>query len=386
MFNIVIIEDEELERRALRRIIETNLDSARIVGEARNGTEAVRLIETCQIDLMLVDIRIPRPNGLEIIQMVRDRGMQTKVIILTAYDYFEIMQSAIHLKADNFLLKPVRTDDLLKAVSACLGTVDATASTALPDAPPSLSIPSARRDDAPLSFPTQADPETVAETAHIARQIAELVESTSYRACLTLVRQRLEAIYARKDVPPRRAVLEYIRTVVRVAEERQLAMPSCITRKIDALAQQRLDLHSHYQMLELVYQIVDVLFEAREPGGAHASDYIQDVLNYIERNLHKGVTLEEAAGFANISSCYLSRLFRKEMGGTFISYLKTKRIERAKELLADSDLPITNVSLDLSFQDANYFCKAFKKEVGVSPSEYRRQYRRPVVDCPAPSA
>ncbi|WP_321344284.1 response regulator [Breoghania sp.] len=378
MFNIAIIEDEELERRALRRIIEKNLESANIVGEARNGTEAVRLIETCKIDLMLVDIRIPRPNGLEIIQMVRDRGLNTKVIILTAYDYFEIMQSAIHLKADNFLLKPVRTDDLIKAVSECLGTMSPPVSTAIPDETPSLDAPATACEETPLSFPTHADPENMAETTQIAKQIADLVDQTSYRACLTLVRQRLEEIYARKDVPPRRAVLEYIRTVVRIAEDRRLTLPASVSRQIDALAQQRLDLHSHYQMLELLYQIVDVLFEAREPGGAHAADYVQDVLNYIERNLHKGITLEEAAGFANISSCYLSRLFRKEMGVTFISYLKTKRIDRAKELLADSDLPITNVSLDLSFQDANYFCKAFKKEVGVSPSEYRRNHRSPL--------
>ena len=117
MFDIAIVEDEELERRALRKILEANLDGARIVGEARNGTEAVELIETRHIDLMLVDIRIPRPNGIEIIQMVRERGLATKVIILTAYDHFDIMQSAIHLKADNFLLKPVRTSELLNAVN-----------------------------------------------------------------------------------------------------------------------------------------------------------------------------------------------------------------------------------------------------------------------------
>jgi methylphosphotriester-DNA--protein-cysteine methyltransferase len=47
-------------------------------------------------------------------------------------------------------------------------------------------------------------------------------------------------------------------------------------------------------------------------------------------------------------------------------------------LLKNSDLPITNVALDLSYADANYFCKAFKKEVGISPSEYRRRFQKHV--------
>ncbi|MBB4301455.1 YesN/AraC family two-component response regulator [Rhodobium orientis] len=372
MFDIAIIEDEELERRALRKILETNLDGVNIIGEARNGSEAVHLLDAYSIDLMLVDIKIPRPNGLEIIQMVRDRGLKTKVIILTAYDYFEIMQGAIHLKADNFLLKPVRTEDLLNAVGECLRSI--TPSVATSEAAPVLAKPVA------------ATPAPSGETAAIAAQIATLVDQSAYRQCLALVRRHMETIYARKDTAPRRAVLEYVRAMVQVVEDRGMDLPPALARQIDALASQRLDLDSHFQMQEMLCQMTDVLFEATETGGAHASDHIQDVLNYIERNMHKGVTLEDAADFAHISPCYLSRLFRKEMDMTFISYLKTQRIERAKELLRESDLPITNISLDLSFQDANYFCKAFKKEVGLSPSEYRRKYRRRQAEAPVAAA
>ncbi|MDV7143429.1 AraC family transcriptional regulator, partial [Tropicimonas sp. TH_r6] len=129
---------------------------------------------------------------------------------------------------------------------------------------------------------------------------------------------------------------------------------------------------SHFQVQELVFQVVDLLFEAKGQGGTRSSDHVQDVLNFIERNLHKRVTLERAADFAHISPCYLSRLFRKEMDANFVSYIRERRITRAKDLLASSDLPIGNIALDLSFNDANYFCKAFRKEVGLSPSEYRR--------------
>lgn len=344
MFNIVIVEDEELERRALRKILEDRLEGAEVIGEARNGNEAVALLETRQVDLMLLDIRIPRPNGIELMQMVRDRGLATRIIILTAYDHFDIMKEAIHLKADEFLLKPIRTEDLLKAVRGCLGAI-----------------------------PASARP---AAGAPVADRVGALIEANDYRECLALLRHRVESIYAREGVVLRREVRELLGELAAMIRTRGLDLPKALQRRIAELDQRNLDLHSHYQVQELVFQIADVLFEVTEPGGAHAGDRIAEVLNYIERNLHKGVTLEDAAEFARISPCYLSRLFRKEMDTTFIAYVKAQRIERAKVLLRDSDLPVGNVSLDLSFNDANYFCKAFKKEVGLSPSEYRRQALR----------
>lgn len=344
MFNIVIVEDEELERRALRRILDSRLEGAQVIGEARNGNEAVALLDTRQIDLMLLDIRIPRPNGIELMQMVRDRGLATKIIILTAYDHFDIMKEAIHLKADEFLLKPIRTEDLLQAVRGCLG-----------------------------SLPEKA---SAAAEAPVADRVGELIEANDYRECLALLRQKVESIYAREGVVLRREVRELLSELAAMIRTRGLDLPRALERRIAELDQRNLDLHSHFQVQELVFQIADVLFEVTDPGGAHAADRIAEVLNYIERNLHKGVTLEDAAEFARISPCYLSRLFRKEMDTTFIAYVKAQRIERAKVLLRDSDLPVGNVSLDLSFSDANYFCKAFKKEVGLSPSEYRRQAMR----------
>ncbi|MBY6003016.1 response regulator [Salipiger bermudensis] len=344
MFNIVIVEDEELERRALRRILDSRLEGAQVIGEARNGNEAVALLDTRQIDLMLLDIRIPRPNGIELMQMVRDRGLATKIIILTAYDHFDIMKEAIHLKADEFLLKPIRTEDLLQAVRGCLG-----------------------------SLPERA---SAAARAPVADRVGELIEANDYRECLALLRQKVESIYAREGVVLRREVRELLSELAAMIRTRGLDLPRALERRIAELDQRNLDLHSHFQVQELVFQIADVLFEVTDPGGAHAADRIAEVLNYIERNLHKGVTLEDAAEFARISPCYLSRLFRKEMDTTFIAYVKAQRIERAKVLLRDSDLPVGNVSLDLSFSDANYFCKAFKKEVGLSPSEYRRQAMR----------
>ncbi|WP_245925241.1 response regulator [Aliiruegeria haliotis] len=340
----MIVEDEELERRALRKILEEKHDGVRVVGEARNGAEAVRLIETTHIDLMLVDIRIPRPNGLEIIQIIRDRGLPTRVIILTAYDHFDIMKEAIHLKADNFLLKPIRTAELLSAVTACIG---------------------------------DAAPRQEQEARKATDEFARLADENRYRDCLSMARSHLQDIFGTEGAPLHRAVRDLFDALTDSLQSRGLEVTPELAGSIRHLLDQNLDIQSHFQVQELAFQVVDQLFQVKGQGGARTSDHVQDVLNFIERNLHKRVTLEGAANFAHISPCYLSRLFRKEMDATFVSYIREQRITRAKELLGGSDLPIGNVALDLSFSDANYFCKAFKKEVGLSPTEYRRKLKDP---------
>ncbi len=360
MFNMAIVEDEELERRALRSIIERNADDIRIVGEAKNGSEAVRLLESERIDVMLLDIKIPRPNGLELLQMVRERHLATKVLIVTAYDYFDIMQAAIQYKADGFLLKPVRTEALLDGVRDCL---------AMPV--PEKAVPNLR-----LVPAMDAAEQEVEDEIDIADRIRSLVERRAYRDCLRLVRTRLEGIYAHKDVAPRHDVLDLAEILTDLLEETDRKLPLPMARQIAELENQRLDARSQYKVQELLCQITDILFDPGQEHGGAAGERIETVLHFIERNLSKGVTLEDAAEFAHVSPCYLSRLFRKKMNTTFISYLKGQRIERAKVLLQNSDLPISNVSLDLSYADANYFCKAFKKEVGISPSEYRQQFQK----------
>lgn len=358
MFNIAIVEDEELERRALRSILERNMEGICIVGEAKNGSEAVRLLDEEHIDLMLLDIKIPRPNGLELLQMVRERHLATKVLIVTAYDYFEIMQAAIQRKADGFLLKPVRTEALLKAVSDCLADL--------------VTQPQLHQY---ITAPAAEAPAALEDGGDMRGRLLAMVDRRAYRDCLRLVRRRLETIYAHKDVAPRYAVLDLAEILTDLVIQSGRKLPAPLARRVEELETQRLDARSHYKVQELFCEIADSLFNADDEHGAPAAQRIQTVLNLIERNLHKGITLEEAADFAHISPCYLSRLFRKEMNMTFISYLKGQRIERAKELLQHSDLPITNVSLDLSYTDANYFCKAFKREVGLSPSEYRRRFQ-----------
>ena len=118
MYKILIVEDEELERTSMKIFLEENLLDVEIVGEAKSGFEAVEMIDSKDINLMLVDINIPGMDGMEVIKYARKKLPKAVIIITTAYDDFNIAHRAIKLKVDDFLLKPIRKEVLLESVKS----------------------------------------------------------------------------------------------------------------------------------------------------------------------------------------------------------------------------------------------------------------------------
>ncbi len=99
------------------------------------------------------------------------------------------------------------------------------------------------------------------------------------------------------------------------------------------------------------------------------------VRNFIEKNYQQPLTRESVAADFFISPNYLSWLFRKEGHMTFGDYINHVRLERAKFLLKRFDLTIHEISHQCGFNDANYFCRIFKKKTALAPTEYRKQFR-----------
>jgi ligand-binding sensor protein/AraC-like DNA-binding protein len=100
---------------------------------------------------------------------------------------------------------------------------------------------------------------------------------------------------------------------------------------------------------------------------------LRPALDYIERNYTRNFSLDSMASLCNISSSYFSKLFNRIMDDSFSNYINKIRIKKAKEILKNTDTPITNIALDLGFEDSGYFIKVFKKLEGVTPLVYRNE-------------
>jgi len=97
---------------------------------------------------------------------------------------------------------------------------------------------------------------------------------------------------------------------------------------------------------------------------------IIDAQKYIQLHLDRKITLEEVADHLYLNSSYFSRLFKKEMNENFIEYVTRMKMEKAKELLNDSDNTVEVIAQLLGYDNKSYFVKLFKQHYGVSPSRF----------------
>jgi two-component system response regulator YesN len=101
------------------------------------------------------------------------------------------------------------------------------------------------------------------------------------------------------------------------------------------------------------------------------SPVIRIAADYIAQNYNKNITLEDAAGAVNVSPTYFSKVFKDEVGSTFIDYLTMLRIRKAKQLIGEGRLSNKEICDVIGYSDPNYFSRVFKKTVGATPTEYR---------------
>ncbi len=102
-------------------------------------------------------------------------------------------------------------------------------------------------------------------------------------------------------------------------------------------------------------------------------DIIEKAQNYIAENYQKDIVLDDVSKQLQISPYYFSKLFKKKVGKNFIEYLTNIRIEKAKELLRNSTKSMKEICMEVGYSDSNYFSRTFKKNVGVSPTEYKEE-------------
>lgn len=100
-------------------------------------------------------------------------------------------------------------------------------------------------------------------------------------------------------------------------------------------------------------------------------DVVDQVKIYIGHNYQKNLTRDFVASLFYVNSSYLSQIFRKKTGKKFIDYLNDVRIERAKELLADTDRKMYQIAKSVGYENTKYFFRVFKKKTGMTPEQYR---------------
>ncbi len=119
-------------------------------------------------------------------------------------------------------------------------------------------------------------------------------------------------------------------------------------------------------------QLVHASFATGTTAAAPTSPYVEEAIGYIHRNYASDISQASIATAIGISPSYLSRQFKEDLGVGFADFLCTYRLDRAKNLLTQTNISNKEIAGLVGFRDDAYFSRVFKKDTGMTPKEYRK--------------
>jgi DNA-binding NarL/FixJ family response regulator len=112
---IVLADDHALVRQGTRRMLEEHAE-LRVVGEAGDGVEALDMVERLKPDVLILDVRMPKLSGVEVVRRLQGRSVPTRVLVLSAYDDDEYIVALMKAGASGYLLKTAPVEELVEAI------------------------------------------------------------------------------------------------------------------------------------------------------------------------------------------------------------------------------------------------------------------------------
>jgi two-component system response regulator YesN len=398
MWKVLIADDEPKIRRGLKKSIESLRSDMRVVAEAEDGKAALALVEKEKPDILLVDIRMPRLNGLDLIERIHKTSHDSIIIVVSGHDEFEYARKALTLKVFEYVLKPVSRKNLADVLGRADSELCATrklskyiswARDQLERNMPALREHFLRDWVSGRLSDTEIEEQAAFLSVPICRKYGVLVIHVSERYLQTghsTEKDRKLALFAARSLvseafengAPFSVFIDDNENIVTIADCVDAKAWTDRLERIESRATQSL---SH--ALVMVHKQADSgpltvaeTYETLTAELSRRSSYRSFVLlaqSYIDGHYREpDLNLDKVAAEVQISPGYLSRLLKQETGFTFVDYLTRVRITRAVQLMADPAAKIYEVAEMVGYQSQHYFSRAFKRVFGRPPVEYRK--------------
>ncbi|SDC11914.1 two-component system, response regulator YesN [Candidatus Frackibacter sp. WG12] len=362
MYKALVVDDEQLERRVMKKIITDEVQEVRLVGEAENGNEALIVAEAERPDIILMDIKMPKVDGLEATKEIAKLYPSIKIIIITAYNEFDYAQRALKYGAVDYLLKPVKPEKIIEVLDELITKIEEER----------LYNQLVKQGHDNLEESAQFHQKVFAKE----KKLYELVKEGEVKEIGSFVDQLLDEIqqddYELVKVKIR--IIEFLVSLSRTIN--QEAEIEICHFYFEELISESAEINSMNQFASWVKNKLKIVVDkVTKAYDEIEDDIIKQATNYINRNYDQDLTLERVAKAVHLNPSYLSHTFKEETGSNFTDYLTKIRLKKAQELLKTSKSKITEIAHQVGYQNSNYFSQVFKKEFGLTPTQYRKEKR-----------
>ena len=129
-------------------------------------------------------------------------------------------------------------------------------------------------------------------------------------------------------------------------------------------------------MIGYLYLVFAYLVRETSTWGKPAQVYLENAVEYIDDHCCYKISVEDVANNVGIERSYLYRIFKREMGCSVSEYIQLRKLENAKTLLLNTNMSTAEIANSLSFDSPSHFSKSFKNNLGLTPSEFRKENKR----------
>lgn len=357
MNRIVVIDDEYIVVEGIKTMIGRAGLNYEIVGFAYDGLSGLEVIEKEKPDIVITDIRIPGMDGLSLIETARELFTDMIFIIISGYYEFEYAKRALSLGVKGYIDKPITIHKILEVFDKIEKEQEQT------EKERNRVYSEARKETAALKETNE----------HFFKMLQAVVAESPEnveKECLEVLNSIHFQDISQEEYGKECFKLLCVLSGALMESEIQMDMKlGRFYRDFQTLTGKE----ETKKYVEKIIHDVKGAFEAKNAGsGNHV---IFQLLQYINNNYQRDIGLNELADMVRMNPAYLSWLFKEEMGTSYIKYLTSLRIRRAKEFLLQG-YKIHEVSEKVGYHNYRYFCEIFKKMEGKTPNEYRGHVKK----------
>ncbi len=362
MYRVMIIDDMDIIHRELRRMpIWGNLSGFEISAEAKNGQEALDLLKLGEYDLILTDIKMPKINGLELLQKMNEQNLSTCVVFMSDYTDFSFAKQGIILGAFDYLVKPVDVNELKKLLYRAGEFIEEKNRES-----ERVKKLEKKLDEKVLAFFPAADGDQLIElimagdprTSDTVVRIADFLASNTENELI-----RMEFLFKNVLLAIVRGVLEKREWLSGFADPNEIVGTDGF--QYDTIAEMKSAFLN--KILDLQNLMNKLLC------GSTDNEIVKQMCSYVLESSDGEISLKRISEKLFMNRTYLSEVFRQKAGIQFVEYLTMVKMERAKKLLADGNLKTYEIAEKLGFKDVEYFSRVFKRTIGIPPAAYRQK-------------
>ncbi|MBO4678598.1 MAG: response regulator [Lachnospiraceae bacterium] len=410
---VFLADDEIVVREGIRESFPWDETPYQLVGEAPDGEMALPMIRDTNPDIVITDIKMPFMDGIELCRILRAQMPWIGIIVLSGYDEFEYARQCIQLGVREYLLKPINAEELKEVLDKVSAQLKAERNTFEHAASLRARMESGGKlVKEKLIGSLFSDEARVEDAGGVLNQLASMgcpVPAHFYTvidAAFSPVSEGQEAAAVLAESSGGMVLSSPGRAGTRFlipgdsgedAEERAYSFATSLSHELERLGSTEIRVglgeivdrpEDIYQSFKTARHIRHLLVErtdekaiilgVREMGEAadeKTPSVVSDAKLYMAQNFtNPNLMLQDVAKAVGMSNSRFSTVFSQQTGQTFTEYLIYLRLNKAKEMLRNSDQKSSQIAREVGYNDAHYFSYIFKKNTGITPSEYRAQY------------